>query len=106
MEQKKRKRLDASLGFSLTYILPYKDRIYNSLLIRENKGQWKPVFSDILYSAERASCENMLRLSAVNQYGANISLLQKVKQKCAPDNIWSLYKSLAQVTIIHKEKKR
>ena len=38
-------------GFSLTCILPYKDRIVYSILIRENTGQWKPIFSHILYSA-------------------------------------------------------
>ena len=37
-------------GFSLTCILPYKDRIYNYVLIRENTGQWTPVFSHILCS--------------------------------------------------------
>ena len=31
-------------------ILPYKDRIYDSVLIRENAGQCKPVFSHILCS--------------------------------------------------------
>ena len=41
-------------GFSLTYILPYKDKIYDFVLIRENKGQWKPVFSHVLCSV---SCE-------------------------------------------------
>ena len=39
-------------GFSLTRILPYKDKIYDFVLIQENKGQWKPVFSRILYSVE------------------------------------------------------
>ena len=34
--------------FSLIRILPYKDRIVNSVLIRENTGQWKPAFSHIL----------------------------------------------------------
>ena len=29
---------------------PYTDRIVGSVLIRENKGQWKPVFSHILCS--------------------------------------------------------
>ena len=38
------------MGFSLTRILPYKDRIYDSVLIRENMGQWKPVFSHIFRS--------------------------------------------------------
>ena len=37
-------------GFSLTRILPYKDKIVDFVLIRENKGQWKPVFSYTLYS--------------------------------------------------------
>ena len=37
-------------GFSLTHFLPYKDRIVDSLFIRENMGQWKPVFVLILCS--------------------------------------------------------
>ena len=37
-------------GFSMTRILPYKDKIYNFVLTRENTGQWKPVFSHILCS--------------------------------------------------------
>ena len=37
-------------GFSLTRILPYKDRIYDFILRRENTGQWKPVISHILCS--------------------------------------------------------
>ena len=37
-------------GFSLARILPYKDKIVDLVLIRENMGQWKPVFSHILYS--------------------------------------------------------
>ena len=36
--------------FSLTRILPYEDRIYNSVLMRKNTGQWNPVFSHILCS--------------------------------------------------------
>ena len=35
-------------GFSLTRIMPYKDRIYDSALIPENTGQQKPLFSHIL----------------------------------------------------------
>ena len=31
-------------GFTLTRIFPYKDRIYDFVLIREDTGQWKPVF--------------------------------------------------------------
>ena len=35
-------------GFSLTRTLPYKENIVDFVLIRENTGQWKPVFSCIL----------------------------------------------------------
>ena len=34
-------------GFSLTCILPYIDRIVDSVFIRENTGQWKSIFSHI-----------------------------------------------------------
>ena len=37
--------------FSLTRILPHKHRIVDSVLIRENAGQLKPIFSHILCSA-------------------------------------------------------
>ena len=37
-------------GFSVTRILPYKDKIYDFIYIRENTGHWKPVFSHILCS--------------------------------------------------------
>ena len=37
-------------GFLLTRILKYNDGIYDSVLIPENMGQWKPVFSHILCS--------------------------------------------------------
>ena len=37
-------------GFSLTRILPYRDKIYDFVLMWENTGQWKPVFSHILCS--------------------------------------------------------
>ena len=39
--------------FSLTRILPYRDRVLDSVFIRENKGQWKPVFSHILCSEKK-----------------------------------------------------
>ena len=35
-------------GFSVTFILPYNDTIYDFVLIRENTGHWKPVFLHIL----------------------------------------------------------
>ena len=37
-------------GFLLARNLPYNDRIYNSVLIWENTGQEKPIFSHILSS--------------------------------------------------------
>ena len=39
-------------GFSLTRILPYRDRIIDSVLIWENTGQWKPVFFSILWNVQ------------------------------------------------------
>ena len=47
-------------GFPLTRILPYKDRIYDSVLIRENTGQWKPVFLHILCSDSLLGSEGEL----------------------------------------------
>ena len=38
------------IRFPLTCILSYKNRIVDCLLIRENTGPWKTVFSLILYS--------------------------------------------------------
>ena len=37
-------------GFSLNRIFPYKDRIYDYVLIREDTGQRKPVFWNFLRS--------------------------------------------------------
>ena len=37
-------------GFSLTRILPYKDKAYDFVLIQENRGKWKPLFSHIWFS--------------------------------------------------------
>ena len=37
-------------GFLLIRIFPYKNRIYDSVLIRENTSQGKPIFWDILHS--------------------------------------------------------
>ena len=47
--------------FSLTRILPYKDRIVDSDLIRENMGQWKPAFSLILRSVRREQARTKCR---------------------------------------------
>ena len=44
---------------SLTCILPYIDRIVDSVLIRENASQWKPVLSHILYSGELIASVNI-----------------------------------------------
>ena len=37
-------------GFLLTLIFPYKERIIDSVLVRENTGQWRPVFLHNLWS--------------------------------------------------------
>ena len=52
--------------FSLTRILPYKDRVYDSVLIRENMGQWKPVFSHVL-------CSVSYVIWSISRIGANRS---------------------------------
>ena len=52
-------------GFSLTRIHPYKDKIYDSVLIQENTGQWKPVFSHILRS-ENTSGQLLLKLYSIS----------------------------------------
>ena len=41
-------------GFPLTRLFPYKDRIYDSVLIRRNLGQRKPVFWYILRTGRTA----------------------------------------------------
>ena len=38
-------------GFSLTHIFPYKDRTYDSVLMRESTGKRKPVFWHNLHSS-------------------------------------------------------
>ena len=48
-------------GFSLTRILPYKDKIIDFVLILENTGQWKAVFPHILCSDRFGG--NMILLS-------------------------------------------
>ena len=56
--------------FSLTRILLYKDRIVDSVLIQENTGQWKTVFSLILCSVR--SC---ILLNADVKLKEHVSLL-------------------------------
>ena len=41
-------------GFSLTRILPYKDRIYESVLIRENTGQYSRIFYAVILYLRQA----------------------------------------------------
>ena len=41
-------------GFSLTCILPFKNKIVNSVFIRKNTDQGKPVFPHILCSVTEA----------------------------------------------------
>ena len=46
-------------GFCLNRIFPYKDRIVNSVLIKENTGQRKPVFWHISLSVKFDSYVNL-----------------------------------------------
>ena len=48
--------------FSLTRLFRYKDRIYDSVLIRENTSQRKPEFSHILGSIISESPVNSFKL--------------------------------------------
>ena len=53
-------------GFSLSRILPYKDRICDSVLIRENTGQLRPVFLHSLCSVIMAvTCEVIMVIMAL-----------------------------------------
>ena len=63
--------------FSLTRIFPYKDRIEDSVLIRENTGQWKPVFSHILSSVKHLFLVvkmKMLLMNFSDPYFANVPI--------------------------------
>ena len=51
--------------FSLTRIFPYKDKIYDYVLIREDTGQRKPVFWNILCS------ENLTLRNTSEQFVSN-----------------------------------
>ena len=42
-------------GLSLTRIFPYKDTIVDSIILRDNKGQQKTVFSHNLHSVKKDS---------------------------------------------------
>ena len=58
-------------GFSLTFLFPYKDRIIDSVLMRENTGQGKPAFSHVL--------RNVLCVSKCQTiYGFTIFFLKKL----------------------------
>ena len=54
-------------GFSLTRTLPYKARNVDSVLIPDNMGQSKPVFSHILGSNPFSPLRNMF-LSTLSHY--------------------------------------
>ena len=44
-------------GFSLTRIFPYKDRIVDFVLIRENTGQRKFDTMDVVFSLSNGTCK-------------------------------------------------
>ena len=55
--------------FSLIHTLPYKDRIFDFVLILENTGQWKPVFSNI--SADKYNSWQLSLISVYKTYTIN-----------------------------------
>ena len=67
-------------GFSLTRILPYKDKIYDSVLVRENTGQWKAVFSHILRS-ENTSGQLLLKLHSISYVNSSQSITGVLLEK-------------------------
>ena len=59
-------------GFSLIRILAYKDRIYDSILIRENTGQQNPVFSHILGSVHLKTIGSIMKFMFSIAIGASL----------------------------------
>ena len=60
---------------------PYKDRIYDSALIRENASQWKPVFLHISCSADGLNArilEYRKRTEIENQIRSMLSLYPRL----------------------------
>ena len=68
-------------GFSLTRIFLYKDRIYNYVLIREDTGQRKPVFWNILCS------ENLTLRNTSEQLVSNENIDVSLHFSNFPDSI-------------------
>ena len=50
----------------MTRIVPYKDKVVDFVLIRENTGHWKPVFSHVLCSDSRNLLLNILSGNLLN----------------------------------------
>ena len=78
-------------GFSLTYVLPYKNRIYESVLIRENTGLWKPVFSHILCSVRNwvSTSKTCKAVTAQKMKFSIKDFFSKCDQSCSFLRIWS-----------------
>ena len=70
-------------GFSLTSIFPYESRIVDSVLMQENAGKRKPVFSHILRSVTLyLSIFKIFPSSVVwAQYLANVSIISLTYEK-------------------------
>ena len=70
-------------GFSLTSIFPYESRIVDSVLMQENAGKRKPVFSHILRSVTLyLSILKIFPGSVVwAQYLANVSIISLTYEK-------------------------
>ena len=76
-------------GFLLTYSLLYKDRIYDFVLIRENVGQGKPVFSHILCSGSEKQMSEITKngrrkiflIAEIIEQNSNKPLFKTLKRK-------------------------
>ena len=67
--------------FSLTRILPNKGRIYNSVLIRENTSQRKPIFWNVLcwvvYCHTKIACSKSSEYQIIQVYFFSCQHLQR-----------------------------
>ena len=66
-------------GFSVTRILPYKDKIVNSVLIWENTGQWKPQGYDQKRKLFRTNSFVLAHSSAKKIYNEQLTLKSSIQ---------------------------
>ena len=96
-------------GFLLTYSLLYKDRIYDFVLIRENVGQGKPVFSHILCSGSEKQMSEITKngwrkiflIAEIIEQNSNKPFLKTLKRKLDRGNLPLLHFMLFMLCKIH-----